>query len=62
NSQLVTTGTGGYVTISNLLPGQYTITETLKAGWTCTTGNPLNNVAVVSGKTTTVYFGNKQQS
>jgi uncharacterized repeat protein (TIGR01451 family) len=61
NSQLVTTGTGGYVTISNLLPGQYTITETLKAGWTCTTGNPLNNVAVVSGKTTTVYFGNKQQ-
>jgi uncharacterized surface anchored protein len=61
NSQLVTTGAGGYVTISNLAPGAYTIKETLKTGWICTTGNPLNNVTVVSGKTTTVYFGNKQQ-
>jgi len=62
NSQLGTTGIGGYVTISNLAPGVYTVTETLKAGWTCTTGNPLNNVTMISGKTTTVYFGNKQQS
>jgi uncharacterized repeat protein (TIGR01451 family) len=60
NSQLVTTNSGGYVTICNLAPGVYNVTETLKAGWTCTTGNPLNNVTVVSGKTTTVYFGNKQ--
>ena len=56
-----TTGAGGYVTISNLAPGAYTIKETLKTGWICTTGNPLNNVTVASGKTTTVYFGNKQQ-
>ena len=56
-----TTGFGGYVTISNLAPGAYTIKETLKAGWICTTANPLNNVTVVSGQTQTVYFGNKQQ-
>ena len=56
-----TTGAGGYVTISNLAPGAYTFKETLKTGWICTTGNPLNNVTVASGKTTTVYFGNKQQ-
>jgi uncharacterized surface anchored protein len=55
-----TTSRYGYVTICNLAPGQYTVTETLKSGWTCTTGNPLINVVVVSGKTTTVYFGNKQ--
>ena len=56
-----TTGCSGYVTICNLAPGVYTVTETLKSGWRCTTGNPLTNVIVVSGKTTTVYFGNKQQ-
>jgi hypothetical protein len=61
NSWSGTTGAGGYVTISNLASGVYTIKETLKTGWICTTGNPLNNVTVVSGKTTTVYFGNKQQ-
>jgi uncharacterized repeat protein (TIGR01451 family) len=56
-----TTNWYGYVTICNLLPGVYTVTETPKTSWTCTTGNPLNNVTVVSGKTTTVYFGNKKQ-
>jgi uncharacterized surface anchored protein len=60
NSWSGTTNWYGYVTICNLAPGEYTITETLKAGWTCTTSNPLN-VTVVSGKTQIVYFGNKQQ-
>ena len=60
NSWSGTTNSGGYVTICNLAPGEYTITETLQAGWTCTTGNPLK-VTVVCSKTKTVYFGNKQQ-
>jgi hypothetical protein len=60
NSWLGTTNSYGYVTICNLAPGVYTITETPQAGWTCTTGNPLN-VTVVCDKTKTVYFGNKQQ-
>jgi hypothetical protein len=55
------TSCSGYVTICNLAPGVYTVTETLKTGWRCTTSNPLTNVIVVSGKTTIVYFGNKQE-
>jgi uncharacterized surface anchored protein len=55
-----TTNWYGYVTISNLAPGEYTVTETPKAGWICTTGNPIK-VTVVSGKTQIVYFGNKKQ-
>ena len=38
--------------------GEYTITETLKDGWTCTTGNP-RTVTVVCDKTTWVMFGNQ---
>jgi uncharacterized repeat protein (TIGR01451 family) len=63
-SQLVTTGTGGYVTISNLLPGQYTVTETPKAGWTNTdpaNGSGTKTVTVSCGTTQTVKFGNKQK-
>ena len=66
NSQLVTTGgsTGTCgsdycATVCNLTPGEYTITETLKDGWTCTTGNP-RTVTVVCGKTTGVDFGNRR--
>jgi uncharacterized surface anchored protein len=64
NSQSVTTGTGGYVTICNLVPGQYTITETPKDGWTNTDpvdGSLKKTVSVECGKTTTVKFGNKQK-
>ncbi|MGA8848932.1 MAG: SpaA isopeptide-forming pilin-related protein, partial [Dehalococcoidia bacterium] len=63
NSQSVTTGTGGYVTICNLVPGQYTITETPQSGWTNTDpadGSLKKTVTVECGKTTTVKFGNKQ--
>jgi hypothetical protein len=60
NSWSGTTNSYGYVTICNLAPGVYTVTEPLiLAGWTCTTGNP-REVIVVCGKTATVNFGNKQ--
>jgi uncharacterized surface anchored protein len=63
NSQSVTTGTGGYVTICNLAPGQYTITETLKDGWKNTDpkdGSRTKTVTVTCGTTERVKFGNKQ--
>jgi hypothetical protein len=55
-----TTNYYGYVTICDLAPGEYTITETLKDGWTCTTGNP-RTVKVECDKTTRVDFGNQQE-
>ena len=56
------TGENADVTILDLLPGDYTITETLKPGWECTDpGSSLEkNVTVKCGKTTTVLFGNKK--
>jgi hypothetical protein len=64
NSQSVTTGTSGYVTICNLAVGQCTITETQQSGWTNTDpaddGSLKKTVTVECGKTTTVKFGNKQ--
>ena len=42
-----------------LPPGDYTVTETLKDGWTCTTGNPRK--VTVTCDTTTVDFGNQKQ-
>jgi len=56
---MVTTGPGGFITLSDLVAGQYTITETLKGGWYLTTLNPLI-AAVVEGQTTVVYFGNRE--
>jgi len=55
-----TTNRYGYVTLCDLVPGEYTITETLKDGWTCTTGNP-RKVRVECDKTTSVDFGNQQE-
>jgi hypothetical protein len=63
NSQLVTTNSGGYVTICNLAPGQYTITEIPQAGWTNTDPGSYTKTVTVSCSTTkTVSFGNKQSS
>jgi hypothetical protein len=66
NSQLVTTGGDrcscgcDYCkTICDLAAGEYTITETPQAGWTCTTGNP-RTVTVECDKTTKVDFGNQR--
>jgi hypothetical protein len=68
-SKTVTTGDGGStrcgtcdycVTVCDLAPGEYTIIETLKDGWTCTTGNP-RTVTVICDKTTRVDFGNRQE-
>lgn len=56
-----TTNWGGYVTICGLAPGEYTITETPKAGWTNTDpGSYTKTVTVSCGTTKTVKFGNKR--
>ena len=60
NSRTGTTNGYGYVKICNLVPGNYTITETVKDGWTCTTGNSITK-EVRCGRTTTVDFGNKRE-
>jgi len=60
NSWSGTTSWNGYVTICNLPIGDYTITETLKDGWTCITDNPFT-VTVVCDEITRVYFGNKHE-
>jgi len=56
-SQLVTTGPGGTVTLSDLELGDYTITETLKSGWVITTPNPVS-VTLLEDTLVTVEFGN----
>jgi len=52
-----TTNATGNLTFS-LNPGTYTVTETVKGGWVCTTTNPVPNVIVTSNEKTTVQFGN----
>jgi len=64
NSRTVTTGQYGYVTISDLRAGWYTIAEVLKAGWINTDpgGEPPSETAeVVCGRMTTVRFGNQKE-
>jgi len=58
-SQVVTTGYDGTVAIGYLVPGDYTITETLQDGWELTTDNPLT-LAVVADELATAYFGNTE--
>ena len=53
-----TTSGGGYITEPNLVPGDYTITETAQPDWTCTTANP-RIATVTSGATTWINFGNQ---
>jgi len=61
SSSIVTTNNIGWVVIKNLAPGSYTVTETVKDGWEVTTGNP-RTAEVKTGKTTSLYFGNKKTS
>jgi uncharacterized surface anchored protein len=51
------TGSDGSTTFAGLAPGSYTVTETLKSGWTNTTATS-QNVTISSGESETVYFGN----
>lgn len=52
-----TTGPSGVVDVLDLEPGDYTVTETVQAGWTCTTDNPLI-VTVEEDLTAAAWFGN----
>lgn len=54
-----TTGTGGSYEFSNLAPGNYTVAETVKAGWVVTTINPVS-VSAAANSSTVVNFGNFQ--
>ena len=62
NSQSVTTDDDGTVTISVLVFGNYTVTETLQDGWKCTDpGAGLQKIVTVnSGDTVEIKFGNYQ--
>jgi uncharacterized surface anchored protein len=66
-----TTGPGGYsntsitdasglITLSNLVPGDYTSTEALPGGWRLTTPPNPKKAAVVGGQTAGLTFGNQQ--
>jgi len=57
-----TTDGGGYVTVPNLTPGSYTVTETLKAYWVNTEPGVLTTdpFDVGPGETVDVVFGNYQ--
>ena len=53
-----TTGGSGWVTVPDLSPGPYTVTETLKPFWVNTEQSPSNPIAVGPGETVAVVFGN----
>jgi len=55
-----TTDGSGLVTKNNLVPGDYTVTETTQPDWTVTTPNPQTH-AVLEGETYRFEFGNFQQ-
>ena len=52
-----TDGNGNYV-FNDVPTGTYSASEVVPADWTNTTPNPVNNVVVVDGQTTTANFGN----
>jgi hypothetical protein len=54
---LYSTGGDGLITISNLLPGDYNVTEMLHVGWTVTTDNPQTGT-VPAGGGKRLNFGN----
>jgi len=58
----VATDANGNATFSNVAFGTYTVTETLKAGWTSTDpgGATPTKTVTISAATTTVLFGNAQ--
>jgi len=57
---VLSTNGNGEIIIPNLVPGNYSVTETLKAGWTCTTAGGVGPVTkTVSAGTQAEYiFGN----
>ncbi len=50
----------GKAAFTGLIPGTYTVKETLQAGWTSTTGVS-KQVTVVAGQTQTLMFGNAEE-
>jgi len=52
------TDASGYITLDNLEPGDYIVTETTAAGWICTTLNPQTK-EVLPLETTHYEFGNQ---
>ena len=56
-SQTVTSGSDGTITVPGLVPGQYTVTESVPEGYVC--DNPSQSVTVEYDKTATVSFANK---
>jgi uncharacterized repeat protein (TIGR01451 family) len=54
------TDASGELLFGSLVPGEYTVTETLEDGWTNTT--PLSqDVTVVDGQTVSLWFGNVEE-
>ncbi len=53
------TGNDGIINLTNLMPGNYVVTETVPGGFRVTTDNPQTGV-VVTDETTVVRFGNQQ--
>jgi uncharacterized repeat protein (TIGR01451 family) len=51
------TGEDGTLVFGELLPGDYSVTETLKGGWISTTGVE-KDAAVVGGEQASLWFGN----
>ena len=56
-NQTVTSGSDGTITIPGLVPGQYTVTESVPESYVC--NNPAQTVTVEYDKTAEVHFENK---
>ena len=56
-NQTVTSGSDGTITVPGLVPGQYTVTETVPESYVC--DNPSQTVTVEYDKTAEVHFENK---
>ena len=56
-NQTVTSGSDGTITVPGLVPGQYTVTETVPESYVC--DNPSQTVTVEYDQTATVNFANK---
>jgi len=54
------TGTNGCTTFSNLLPNNYSVTETLENDWSNTSGGLIQNVTLGAGENPTITFLNFQ--
>ena len=56
-NQTVTSGSDGTITVPGLVPGQYTVTESVPESYVC--DNPSQTVTVVYDQTAEVHFENK---